>query len=73
MFGIVLSEYLASGLVLKIPTLIVSVLFIFVGILLFVGGLILDIIDKKSKQFYELELNRIAQERKMARSKKNEE
>lgn len=64
MFGIVLSEYISSGLVLKLPTLIVSVLFIFVGILLFVGGLILDIIDKKSKQFYELELNRIALERR---------
>ena len=64
MFGVVLSEYFSSGLVLRIPTLIVSVLFIFVGILLFVCGLILDIIDKKSKQFYELELNRIALERR---------
>ena len=64
MFGIVLNEYFLTGLVTKMPTLVVSVLFIFIGILLFVGGLILDIIDKKSKQFYELELNRLAYEKR---------
>lgn len=73
MFGIVLNEYVSTRLVSKMPTLIVSALFIFVGLLLFVGGLILDIINKKSKQFYELELNRIAYEKRNSGEQKNNE
>ena len=54
-FGIpVVIEYFSTGLVPRFPTLIVSGLFLTVAILLFVTGLILDVIVRKHKQLYEL-------------------
>ena len=52
----VLYEYLYTGLVLRFPTLIVSCILGVVGILLWICGLILDVVVKKSKQMYELML-----------------
>jgi glycosyltransferase involved in cell wall biosynthesis len=60
---IVLIDYFETGLVPKIPTLIVSVLFILISILSLMTGLILDTIAKKHRQNFEIQLSRIANER----------
>ncbi len=51
-------EYIKTGLVLRFPTLIVSIMFCIVGFLLYACGLILDVIAKKHRQLYELLLYR---------------
>lgn len=56
-FFSVLNEFFKTGLVFRIPTLIVSVLFILSALLSFVCGLILDVIAKKNKQLFEINLN----------------
>jgi glycosyltransferase involved in cell wall biosynthesis len=53
----VFMEYLHSGLVLRFPTLIVSVIGMLVGILFYMCGLILHIITEKHRQLYELQMN----------------
>lgn len=55
----VLIEYFQTGIVPRFPTLIVSGFLVIIGILLFVCGLILDVITKKHKQLFELYLNLI--------------
>ena len=50
-------DYFKTGLVLRFPTLIVSSIILVLAILLWVAGIILEIINKKHKQLYELYLN----------------
>lgn len=58
LFFPVFFDYLNSGVVLRFPTLIVSGLLTVVSILLWICGIILDVIVKKHNQLYELMLNR---------------
>lgn len=54
-FGIpVVIEYFNTGIVPRFPTLIVSGVLLIIALLLFVTGLILDVIVRKHKQLYEL-------------------
>ena len=55
----VLNEYLKTGLVPKFPSLIVSGIFLVISLLLWITGIILEVIVKKHKQLYELYLNTI--------------
>lgn len=52
----VFSDYLATGLVARFPTLIVSSIIGLTAILLLVCGLILDVVAKKYRQIFELNL-----------------
>lgn len=52
-------SYIHTGLVEKIPTIIVSGVVFTVGILLWICGLILDAVVKKHRQLYEIELNQL--------------
>ncbi|MDD3412683.1 MAG: glycosyltransferase family 2 protein [Lachnospiraceae bacterium] len=54
--------YFETGLVLKFPSVIVSVAIAIMGLLLWVCGIILDVVTKKHKQLFELYLNRIYNE-----------
>jgi len=58
MFIPLLFEYFSTGLVPKFPTLIVSLVFLLIGILMFLIGIILDYIKNKTNFFYELLLNK---------------
>ena len=53
----VVIEYFNTGLVPRFPSLIVSCISLVVSLLLFVCGIILEVIVKKNKEFYELYLN----------------
>ena len=53
----VLIEYINTGLVPKIPTLIVSSIFTVLGVISFNIGIILDSVYKNSRQNFELFLN----------------
>jgi len=55
----VLIEYFQTGLVPRFPTLIVSGIFLVLSIVLWITGIILDVIAKKHKQLYELYLNQL--------------
>lgn len=55
----ILLEYFKTGLVLRFPTLIVSGVIALIGILLWVCGLILEVIAKKHRQLYEIMLNQM--------------
>lgn len=57
LFFPVFIDFLNSGVVLRFPTLIVSGFLAVVSILLWVCGIILDVIVKKQNQVYELMLN----------------
>lgn len=61
----VFAEYLRTGLVPKLPTLVVSSIMMLAAFLSFVCGLILDTENQKDKQFFELQMNLI----KMIQSK----
>ena len=50
----VVCEYFKTGLVPRFPTLIVSCIFLLVSILLWITGIILQVIVKKHRQLYEL-------------------
>lgn len=50
----VVCEYFKTGLVPRFPTLIVSSIFLLVSILLWITGIILQVIVKKHRQLYEL-------------------
>ncbi|MGL4292626.1 MAG: glycosyltransferase family 2 protein [Bacteroidales bacterium] len=54
----VLIEYFQTGLVPRFPTLIVSGFILLIAILLWICGLILEVIGKKHRQLYELMLNK---------------
>lgn len=57
-FGIpVVVEYFRIGLVPRFPTLIVASIFLVLSMLLWITGIILEVIVKKHKQLYELYLN----------------
>ena len=53
----VLQAYFSTGLVAKFPTLIVCSGIYVVSFLLWMSGLILDVIAKKHRQLFELYLN----------------
>lgn len=55
----ILLEYFKTGLVLHFPTLIVSGVIALIGILLWVCGMILEVIVKKHRQLYEIMLNQM--------------
>lgn len=55
----IIYEYLKTGLVPRFPTLIVSSISLVIAILLWICGIILQVIVKKNKQLYELYLNLI--------------
>ena len=52
-------QFLETGLVAKIPTVIVSGITAVIGSLMFICGLILDVVVKKHRQLYELFLNQV--------------
>jgi glycosyltransferase involved in cell wall biosynthesis len=54
----VLLSYLKTGLVLRFPTLFVGCAIIIIAILLWMCGLILDVVSTKHKQLYELLMNK---------------
>lgn len=56
----VLVEYFESGYVPKFPSLIVAGLLVVMAFLSFTTGLILDVISKKSRQQFEIELNLVS-------------
>lgn len=58
LFVPVFIEYLQTGLVPRFPTLIVSGFFTILAMLLWIGGLILEVLVKKHRQLYELLLNK---------------
>lgn len=55
----VLIEYFNTGLVLRFPTLIVSCILLVIAILLWITGIILNVIVKKNKQLYEILMNQL--------------
>lgn len=57
----VLMEYFETGLVMKFPTEIVCGVLATIGTLMWICGVILDVIVKKHRQLYELELNLLHQ------------
>lgn len=52
-------EYFNTGLVTKFPSLIVAGVFLTISLLLWICGIILQVIVKKHKQLYELIMNQI--------------
>jgi len=52
-------EYFQTGLVPKFPSLIVAGVFLTITLLLWITGIILEVIVKKHKQLYELMMNQI--------------
>ena len=56
-------EYFNTGLVPRFPTLIFSVFLLMISLLLFICGIILDVVVKKHKELFELNLIRITNER----------
>lgn len=57
LFVPVLQEYLATGLVPRFPTLIVSSVMMLSAFLSVVCGLILETQNAKDRQFFELQMN----------------
>ena len=55
----VLNEYFATGLVERFPTLIVSGFMIIIAALMIVCGIILEVVAKKHRQLFELNLNNL--------------
>lgn len=53
----VIIEYFKTGLVPRFPTLIVSTILLVITLLLWITGIILEVIAKKHKQLYELYMN----------------
>ena len=59
----VVCEYFNTGLVPRFPTLIVSCIFLIISLLLWVTGIILQVIVKKHRQLYELLMNQISRKK----------
>lgn len=57
-------EYLATGIVLRFPTLIVCVCVAIIAILSFFAGAILDTLVQKDRRDFEMDLKRVADEKK---------
>ena len=53
----VFATYFKTGLVPRFPSLIVSMIFLVISLLLFITGIILEVFAKKYNQLYELYLN----------------
>lgn len=53
----IFTEYFKTGLVPRFPTLIIASIFLVISLLLWITGIILQVIVKKHKQLYELYLN----------------
>ena len=47
-------EFFQTGLVLKFPTLFVSLVFLLIAVFSFFTGIILDVVNKKNRQLHEL-------------------
>lgn len=60
----VLLEYFATGQVLRFPTVIVSGIVAVVGTLMWMCGIILEVVIKKHRQLYEILLNQTADNKK---------
>lgn len=60
MFVPVMAEYNATGLVPRIPTLVVSGFIMIAALLFFAIGLVLDTQGKKSRQSFEIQMNILA-------------
>ena len=50
-------EFFQTGLVLRFPTLFVSLVFLLIAVFSFFTGVILDVVNKKNRQLYELMVN----------------
>ena len=72
MFLAPLNEYLATGYVHKVPTVVVSIALGISSLLAFVSGVLLDSIRNHSKQFYELALTSYSELDALARSRKDD-
>ena len=59
----VFHEYLKTGMVPRFPTVIVCGVTAIMGVLMWICGVILDVVVKKHRQLYELMLNQMKQER----------
>lgn len=57
LFVPVLLEYMKTGLVLRFPTVIVAGVIATFGVLMWICGIILEVVVKKHRQLYELFLN----------------
>lgn len=57
----VLCEYIDTGLVMRFPTLIVSGMVAIIGILLWICGIILEVVITKHRQMYELMITQITE------------
>ena len=53
----ILIHYFNTGLVPRFPTLILSLILLVLSILMWITGIILEVINKKHRQLYELYLN----------------
>ena len=56
-------DYFKTGLVPRFPSLIVSMIFLVVTLLMWITGIILEVIQKKHKQLYELYMNLISKDK----------
>lgn len=54
LFVPVMIEFFQTGLVLRFPTLFVSLVFLLIAVFSFFTGVILDVVNKKNRQLYEL-------------------
>jgi len=59
LFTPVFTEYFNTGLVPRFPTLIVACISLVIGLLLNITGIILQVIVKKHRQLFELQLNQV--------------
>ena len=58
-FGIpVFNEFFKTGMVPRFPTLIFSLVLLLISILMYITGIILEVVAKKNKQIFELFLIR---------------
>lgn len=55
----VVQEYFATGLVERFPTLIIAGFMVVVAVLMLVCGIILEVVAKKHRQLFELNLNNL--------------
>ena len=63
-FGIpVFNEFFKTGLVPRFPTLIFSLVLLLISILMYITGIILEVVAKKNKQIFELFLIRTKREK----------
>ena len=63
----IFNEYFNTGLVPRFPSLIVACISVVIGLLLNITGIILQVIVKKHRQLFELQLNQIC----ILKNKKN--